>query len=143
MATSHFLMKMCVFQLLSAIKVKLVDKMMQSTYLCVILLVKPTINSRVFFFEKPRWRPVWWRHRPPATPPPIKHTSYCRVSTEGKIVSKYWNISKTEGGRGKVHQLPSPLYHCGGMLYVCLRGLRITLSVVRPQNLYYMVNNLS
>ena len=38
---------------------------------------------------------VWWRHSPPAAPPSIKYTSTCRedqrLSTEGKIVSKYWN----------------------------------------------------
>ena len=47
---------------------------------------------------------VWWRHRPPAAPPPIKYTSSCRederLSTEGKIVSKYCNMSKTQGGGG-------------------------------------------
>ena len=41
----------------------------------------------------------WWSHRPPATPPPIKFTSSGRddqrLPTEGKIVSKYCNISKT------------------------------------------------
>ena len=39
--------------------------------------------------------------RPPAAPPPIKYTSSCREdqrrSTEGKIVSKYCNLSKTQG----------------------------------------------
>ena len=41
----------------------------------------------------------WWRHRPL---PPIKYASSCgedpRLFTEGKIVSKYCNISKTLGG---------------------------------------------
>ena len=45
---------------------------------------------------------VWRRHRPPAAPPPIKYTSSSRedqrLSTEGKIVSKYCNVSKTKGG---------------------------------------------
>ena len=40
----------------------------------------------------------WWLHRSSAAPPPIKYTSTCwedqRLSTEGKIVSKYCNISK-------------------------------------------------
>ena len=133
---------MCVFQLLSAIKVKLVDKMMQSTYLCVIYLSSQRSILVVFSWKNQDGDHVWWRHRPPATPPPIKHTSYCGVSTEGKIVSKYWNLSKTEGGGGPSIP-PPPMYHCEGMLCVCLRRLRRTLSVVRPQNLYYMVNNLS
>ena len=51
---------------------------------------------------------------PPAVPPPIKYTLACRegqrLSSEGKIVSKYCNISKTLGG---VH-LPT-LYHGEGM----------------------------
>ena len=42
-----------------------------------------------------------WRHRPPVAPPPIKYTSSCRgdqrLSTKGKIVSKYCNILKTLG----------------------------------------------
>ena len=57
----------------------------------------------------------WWRHGPPAAPPLIKYTSSCRedqkLSTEGTIVLKYCNISKTLGGG--VHS--PPLYDCGGM----------------------------
>ena len=57
---------------------------------------------------------VWKRYRPPAAPPPIKYTSCCRedqrLSTEGKIVSKYWNISKAEGGS---FNPPSPLARWG------------------------------
>ena len=53
----------------------------------------------------------WFRHRPPAAPPPIKYTSSCwepqRLSTEGQIVSKYCNISKTLG-KGTINPSPSP-----------------------------------
>ena len=60
---------------------------------------------------------VGWRHIPPAAPPPFKYTSSCsedqRLSTKGKIVSKYYNISKTPGW-GSIHT-PTPLYHGGGM----------------------------
>ena len=38
--SSHFRVKMHVFQLLSGIKENLLDKKMQSNYLCVVLLVK-------------------------------------------------------------------------------------------------------
>ena len=67
----------------------------------------------------------WWHHMPPAAPPPIKYTLSCRedqrLSTEGKIVSEYSNISKT---LGRVPSTPvSPLYHCGGM------NLRVRPSV--------------
>ena len=62
---------------------------------------------------------------PPAAPPPIKYTLSCRedqrLSTEGKIVSEYSNISKT---LGRVPSTPvSPLYHGGGM------NLRVRPSV--------------
>ena len=72
---------------------------------------------------------VWWRHRPPAAPPPIKYTSSCReeqrLSTEGKIVLKYCHISKTLE-RGSINPIPPlhslHLHHDGGMtLRVCPR----------------------
>ena len=56
----------------------------------------------------------WWRHRPPAAPPPIKYTSFFGedqwLSTEGKIFSKHCNISKTLG-RGSINP-PSPPPQC-------------------------------
>ena len=65
--------------------------------------------------RRPRWRSVW-HHRPPAAPPPTNYTSSCRedqrLSTKGKIVSKYCNISETLR-RGSIN--PLPLYHGGGM----------------------------
>ena len=70
---------------------------------------------------------VWWRHRSPAAPPPIKYTWFCgenqRISTEGKIFSKYCNRSKTLRGEGGHHPSPHPhLYHGWGMtLHVCPR----------------------
>ena len=62
----------------------------------------------------------WRRHRSPAAPPPIKYTSSCRndqrLSTEGKIVSKYCNISKTLGG---VSSTPPPLVPRWGYEFAC------------------------
>ena len=55
---------------------------------------------------------VWclWLQRPPVALTPSKNISSCRegqrLSLEGKIVSKYYNISKTRG-RG-FHQPPTP-----------------------------------
>ena len=114
--SSHFWVKVHVFQLFSTLKVKLVDRMMQSKYLCVILQVKrKKIFILPFFFT---WflildktqaggqdgKLVLRCHRNPAVPPPTKYTSSCRedqrLSTEGKILLKHCNISKTikEGG---------------------------------------------
>ena len=119
-------------QLPSGIKVKLVDKVMQSNYLCVTLHVKrKKTNSHCFtwFLILDKIQDggqdgdhLWWRHRPPAAPPPIKYTLSCRedlllkikgFQLKAKIVSKYCNIQKTQGG---FHQPPPPLpslYHGG------------------------------
>ena len=101
-------MKMIFFQLFSTIKVKPVDRMIRSAYFCVTLHVRhrklPFIAILTWFLILGKIQDgdhCWWRHRPPAAPPPIKYTSSCwedqRFSTEGKIVSKYCNISKTLG----------------------------------------------
>ena len=116
----------CFFQLPSGIKVQLADKMMQSNRLCVLLHVKRKklliLNIFIWFLIRHKIQDgdhVWWRHRPAAVPPPIKHTSSCRedqrLSTEGKIVLKYCNKKKNQGG-------PSTnlLYHGRGMTF-CVR----------------------
>ena len=79
---------------------------------------------------------VWWRHRSPAAPPPIKYTSLFRedqrLSTEGKSFSKYCNISKTLRGEGGHQQTISPpplLYHGWGLTFhVCPRVKYDSLS---------------
>ena len=132
--SSHFWMKLHVFfTLLSGIKVNLMDKMLQSNYLCVILHVKRkkllvlTVFTWFLILDKiQNGGHVWWRHRPSAAPPPIKYTSSCRedqrVSTEGKIVSKYCDISNSQGSF-----LPTPASYNRGLL----RGV-MTLRV-RPR----------
>ena len=76
---SHFWVKVHVFSTFLTIKV---------IYLCVIFPVK---RKRLPFLTVLTWFIVivkmqdggqdgdhcWWRHRPPATPPPIKYTSFC------------------------------------------------------------------
>ena len=66
----------------------------------------------------------WWRHRPSAAPP-IKFTSSFwkdpRLSTEGKIVSKYCNISKT---RGRGSNILPPCITVGVWICGYVRGLR-------------------
>ena len=76
----------------------------------------------------------WWRHRPPAASPPIKYTSSCwvdqsrspsRLSTEGKIVSKYCNISKTLW-RGSIPiPPPAPCTTVGVWICVYVQGLTL------------------
>ena len=56
----------------------------------------------------------------------LHYTSFCgedqRISTEGKIFSKYCNRSKTLRREGGHQPPPAPLYHGGGMtLHVCPR----------------------
>ena len=115
-------MKMIFFQLFSTIKVKPVDR--RSAYFCVTLHVRhrklPFIAILTWFLILVKIQDgsqdndhiilFCWRQKPPAAPPPIKYTSSCsedqRFSTEGKIVSKYCNISKTLG-RGSINS-PHP-----------------------------------
>ena len=84
----------------------------------------------------------WWRHRPAAAPPPIKHTPSCyedqRLSTKGKIVSKFCNISKTPG-RGSIHPSPPPLYHGGGMNLLVRARVNY---ILRHNKLRYNVINM-
>ena len=109
--------------------------MIQSKYLCVILQVKckKNINSPFFFtwfliLDKTQaggqdGNLVLRCHRNPAVPPPTKYTPLCiddqRLSTEGKILLKHCNISKTKGGGGMSIN-PPPLYQGEG-LCVCLK----------------------
>ena len=114
---SVFVFEWVFFQHLSGIKVKLVDEMMQNTYLCVILHVKRqkllilTVLTWSLILDKIQDRVgdgdhVWWRHRSPAAPPPIKYARFCgenqRISTEGKIVSKS-PAPRTRGGWGEFY----------------------------------------
>ena len=129
---ANFEWKGIFLQLLSTTKVKLVDKMMQSAYLCVILHTKHkklpfiAVLTRLLILGKIQdGDQCWWRHSPPAAPPSIKYTSSCwedqRLPTEGKIVSKYCNISKTMG-RGSTPP-PSLYYDKDINLRVYARGL--------------------
>ena len=128
--SSHFWVKMLVFSTsFNNLKVKIRDEMMLSAYLCVILYVK---HKKLPFLAVLAWFPIvdkiqdnnhcWWRHRPPAASPPIKYTSSCwedqRLSTEGKIASKYCNISKTLG-RGSMNNHPSFLVPQWGYEFSC------------------------
>ena len=118
---------MCMFSHFSTTEVNNVDRIMQSAYLCVILYS----NTKYYHFRSV-WTSFlilakiqdggldgnyyWWRHRLSVALAAIKYTSCCwkdqRLSTEGKIVSKYCNLSKPPG---RHLSAPSPLYQGGGM----------------------------
>ena len=122
--SSHFWVKILVFQLLSGIKEKLLDKMMQSNYLCVVFLVK---GKKLLIVTVFTWFPVlekmqdgdhvWWGHRPPAVPTRIRYTSPCRegqrLSIEAKIEIRGGSINPQPN-----HPPPpraAPFYHGEGM----------------------------
>ena len=110
---------------------------MQSAYLCVIFHVKHKKLPFLAIFLTgfltlgkiqdggQNGDHCWWRDRPPAAPLPIKYTSSCwedqRLSTKGKIVSKYCNISKTLR-RGTI-QPPPPRTTVGVWICVYVRRL--------------------
>ena len=135
--SSHFWVKMHVFQLFSRIKEKRLDKMMQSNFLCVVLLVKRKklliVTIFTWFLVLGKMQDgyhVWWRHRPLAEPPQIKYTSSCR-----ELRSKAFHWSQ-DRNKGRIHQPQPPfpprgsLYHAEGMTCVYVRGLsrRITAN---------------
>ena len=137
--SSHFFGKStCFFRLFSTIKVNHVAKIMQSAYSCVIFHLhhkkSPSLVVLPWFLILGKiqdsgqdgdhcWSQV------PAAPPPIKYTSFCRkdqrLSTEGKIVWKYCQISKTVRGISSTPP-PPPTPPCTTVgVWICMyvRGL--------------------
>ena len=62
---------------------------------------------------------VWWRHRPPAAPPPVKYTSSCRedqrLSTDGKSfrnTATYQKLNGRGGGGGSLTRNSAPEVFC-------------------------------
>ena len=142
---SHFCRseKASYFLLLSTIKVTLADKVVQSTKLCVILHVKlkklPVHAVFPWFLILGKIQvgdPVWWRHRPPAAPPPLKYTSSCwedqRLSSESKIVSKYCNISTTTPNP------PPPLVPRRGV-WICVYVRELSGLLLCRDGLFYQI----
>ena len=89
----------------NAIKVKIVDKWCK----VLIYLLFHMSSTKKHHFLRFLLDRCWWRHRLPVAPPLIKYTSSCwedqRLSTKGKILSKYCNITKTLG-RGSINPPP-------------------------------------
>ena len=125
--------KACFFQLFSGMKLNFVDKMTQNIYLCVITPVTCKtlliLSAFIWFLILDKIQDgdhVWWRQKPPAVLLHTKYISSCwedqELSTEGKIVSKYCNVSKNKG----VPTTPPPphlLYHGEVWLCVYVQGL--------------------
>ena len=135
----------CFFNFFSTIKVNLEAKIIQSAYFVLFFL--PSTKKKSPFLAVLTWFLIlskiqdgghfWWRHSPPAAPPPIKYTSSCReyqrLSTEGKIVSKQCNISKTLVGGGGGPSTPPTCTTVGVWICMYVRGL-ITRTVLSENN---------
>ena len=139
--SSHFWVKMHVLSPFLNNKSKTCQWMMQRAYLCLTLHVKhrklPFIAILTWFLILGKIQDgggdgdhVWWRHRSPAAPPLIKYTSFGgenqRISTEGKIVSKYCNRSKTLRGEGGHQPPPTTCTTIGVWLCMYVRGSSTT-----------------
>ena len=98
---ANFGWKYMFFQLLSTIKVNLLAKILQSAYIYNLIVhvkhkILPFLAVLTCFLTLGKIQDgdhCWWRHRPSAAPPPLKHTSSCwedqRLSTKVKIALKY------------------------------------------------------
>ena len=98
----------CMFsQLFSPIKVKIVDKMMQSAYLCVILFVKynklallAVLTWFLILGKKQNGDHCRWRHMPPVAPPPIKYIPHLVEKITKKLKGGVSSISLVPHGEG-------------------------------------------
>ena len=124
--SSHFWVKVHVFSTSFRNKSTACGKMMQRNYLCLILHVKRkkllilTVFTWFLIREKIQDGDyVWWRHRQPTTPLPIKYTSsYSLKKIKGfplkaKSFRNTATHQKLNGGGGSIK--PFPLYHGGAM----------------------------
>ena len=104
--SSHFWAKMYVFQLLSGIKVKPVDKMMQSKYLCVLLHVKRkkllllTVFTSSLILDKIQdaWRPY------------LVTSQTSSSATTHKIYLNLWRKSKAFHWRLNLFEILQRIY---------------------------------
>ena len=108
----------------TSFSLKIVDKMMQSTNLCVILRVK---HKNVSFLAVFTWflildkiqdggqdnDHIWWRHRPPAAPSPIKYISFCWEDQRLDLGQNRFEILQLIKNSGEgLHQFPPPPPSC-------------------------------
>ena len=120
------------FQLLSTIKVKLVNEMMQRAYSCVILHVKhkklPFVAVLTLFLILSKilngdqdGDHCWWRHRPPAAPLPTKYTSSCWGDQRRNTATyqKLWGGVRLANGHNNFQHLwPNDVGSCCVCLHV-------------------------
>ena len=94
------------------------------------------IHSHCFYLISNKSKMVIMR--PPAAPPPIKYTSSCREdqrrSSEGKIVSKYCNLSKTQGEGGSITPPPPLRPPCATEGMALIVRLRVRVRVCQIQH---------
>ena len=107
---------------------RLVDELVQSNPLCVILHVK---RKKVLILPVFTWfliidkiqdghqdgDHVWWRHRPPAAPPPMNIAHLVEKVKGFPLKAKsFRNIATYQKPKGGgIHRPPTTLYHGGGM----------------------------
>ena len=104
-----------------------VDKTQKSIYLCHVLHSRIKIFNFRRFLKisnvgqnprwRPRWQPSWMTSQTPSSATTenvyISCRAHHRLSTKGKIFRKYCHTANTQG-RSSIN-LPSPLYHGGGL----------------------------
>ena len=133
--SSHFWVKVHVFSTSFRNKSTACGKMMQRNYLCLILHVKRKklliLTAFTWFLIREKIQDgdyVWWRHRQPTTPLPIKYTSsYSLKKIKGfplkaKSFRNTATHQKLNGGGGGPSN-PSPCTTVGLWLCVYVRGL--------------------
>ena len=104
--SSHFLSEnACFFQILSTIKEKLVDEVIQSSYLCCFTYQAQKTPVLIWILGGDH---CCWRHRAPAAPPPIKYTSLRKIKgfpLKAKVFRNTATYQKTLG-RGSINTHP-------------------------------------
>ena len=132
---------------------RLVDELVQSNPLCVILHVK---RKKVLILPVFTWfliidkiqdghqdgDHVWWRHRPPAAPPPMNIAHLVEKVKGFPLKAKsFRNIAtyqKPKGGGGSIDP-PPPCTTVGVWLCVYARGLKQLRWLVKTRHVHQIV----
>ena len=146
------------FQLISTTTVNFVAKIMQRAYWCVIFHAKhkklPFLIVLTWFLILGKMQDCgqdgdhcWWRHRPPAAPPPIKYIK--KIKSFPLKVKSFRNSGTYQklrrGVSSTTHLPPPPLTPCtkvGVWICVYVRGLIIEVSVKRDTTVNCVLSSL-